>query len=115
MGSYLGDSVLLYLEELKAQADKVLGGMNQILAASSALLADFRYALMSAQSLAEVVASVIAGAELLKQAKADPRRFDLATSWISRRMNGLEGRCKRIREGSADRLDRAEAIIALND
>ena len=50
MGSYLGDSVLLYLEELKAQADKVLGGMNQILAASSALLADFRYALMSAQS-----------------------------------------------------------------
>jgi len=70
---------------------------------------------MSAQSLAEVVASVIAGAELLKQAKADPKRFDLAASWINRRMNDLEGRCKRIREGSADRLDRAEAIIALND
>ena len=58
---------------------------------------------------------MIAGAESLKQAKADPRRFDLATSWISRRMNGLEGRCKCIREGSADRLDWAEAIIALND
>ena len=65
--------------------------------------------------LAEVVASVIAGAELLKQAKADPRRFDLATSWISRRMNDLEGRCKRIKEGSTDRLDRAQAIISLND
>jgi hypothetical protein len=100
---------------LKAQADKVLDGMTQILTAAGALLADFRYALMSAQSLAEVVASVIAAAELLKQAKADPRRFDLAASWISRRMNDLEGRCKRIREGSADRLDRAEAIIALND
>ena len=101
--------------KLREQADKVLDGMNQILGAAGALLADFNYALMSAQSLAEVVASVIAGAELLKQAKADPRRFDLAASWISRRMNDLEGRCKRIKEGSVDRLDRAAAIIALND
>lgn len=100
--------------ELKEQADKVLEGMNQILGAAGALLSDFNYALMSAQSLAEVVASVIAGAELLKQAKADPRRFDLAASWINRRMNDLESRCKRIKEGSADRLDRAEAIISLN-
>ena len=101
--------------KLKEQADKVLDGMNQILGAAGSLLADFNYALMSAQSLAEVVASVIAGAELLKQAKADPRRFDLAASWISRRMNDLESRCKRIKEGSVDRLDRADAIIALND
>ncbi len=101
--------------KLKAEADKVLDGMQQILDAAGALLSDFNYALMSAQSLAEVVASVIAGAELLKQAKADPKRFDLAASWISRRMNDLEGRCKRIRDGSVDRLDRAAAIIALND
>jgi alkylation response protein AidB-like acyl-CoA dehydrogenase len=100
---------------LKEQADKVREGMKQILEAATALLSDFSYALMSAQSLAEVVASVIAAAELLRQAKADPRRFDLATSWINRRMNDLEGRCKRIRAGSADRLDRASAIIALND
>ena len=100
--------------KLKEQADKVLEGMNLILGAAGALLADFNYAMMSAQSLAEVVASVIAGAELLKQAQADPRRFDLAASWISRRMNDLEGRCKRIKEGSIDRLDRAEAVIALN-
>ena len=99
--------------KMKEQADKVLDGMNQILGAAGALLADFNYALMSAQSLAEVVASVIAGAELLKQAKADPRRFDLAASWINRRMNDLESRCKRIKEGSVDRLDRADAIIAL--
>ncbi len=99
--------------KLKEQADKVLEGMNLILGAAGALLADFSYALMSAQSLAEVVASVIAGAELLKQAKADPRRFDLAASWISRRMVDLEARCKRIKEGSAERLDRCDNIIRL--
>jgi len=101
--------------KLKEQADKVLEGMSMILGAAGALLADFNYALMSAQSLAEVVASVIAGAELLKQAKADPRRFDLAASWINRRMGDLEARCKRIKEGSVDRLDRCDNIIALMD
>jgi len=101
--------------KLKEHAEKVLEGMKQILGAAGALLADFSYALMSAQSLAEVMASVIAGAELLKQAKADPRRLDLAASWINRRMVDLEGRCKRIKEGSVDRLDRCDAIIALND
>ena len=87
--------------------------MNLILGSAGALLADFNYALMSAQSLAEVVAAVIAGAELLKQAKADPSRFDLAASWINRRMVDLEGRCKRIKEGSPERLDRCDAIISL--
>jgi alkylation response protein AidB-like acyl-CoA dehydrogenase len=101
--------------KLKEEADKVLEGMNQILGAAGALLADFSYALMSAQSLAEVMASVIAGAELLKQAQADPRRFDLAASWINRRMVDLEARCKRIKDGSVDRLDRCDNIIALND
>ena len=85
----------------------------QGLAISSALLADFNYALMSAQSLAEVVSSVIAGAELLKQAEANPARFDLAASWINRRMVDLEVRCQRIKEGSAERLDRCDKIIAL--
>lgn len=100
--------------KLKEPAEKVLDGMNQILGAAGALLADFSYALMSAQSLAEVMASVIAGAELLKQAEADPRRLDLAASWINRRMVDLEARCKRIKEGSVDRLNRCDAIIALN-
>jgi alkylation response protein AidB-like acyl-CoA dehydrogenase len=99
--------------ELKEFADKVLNGMNLILDASGSLLADFSYALMSAQSLAEVVSSVIAGAELLKQARADHDRFDLAASWINRRMVDLEGRCQRIMEGSADRLDRCDKIISL--
>jgi len=99
--------------ELKELADKVLVGMRLVLDSASALLADFSYALMSAQSLAEVVASVIAGAELLRQAKADPRRRDLAASWINRRMVDLEGRCRRIKEGSKARLNRCDAVIAL--
>ncbi|MEZ4333246.1 MAG: acyl-CoA dehydrogenase family protein [Myxococcota bacterium] len=98
---------------LREYADKVMAGMKEILGAAGALIADFKYAMMSAQSLAEVVASVLAAGELLKQAKADPRRFDLAASWIDRRMNDLEARCKRIKSGSVARLDRCASIIAL--
>jgi alkylation response protein AidB-like acyl-CoA dehydrogenase len=100
---------------LREFADKVLKGMTLIMDASGALLEDVSYALMSARSLADVVSSVIAGAELLKQAKADPARLDLAASWINRRMVDLESKCQRIREGSADRLSRCENIIALID
>jgi hypothetical protein len=100
-------------ERLREYADKVRHGMKLILDASSALLADFSYALMSARSLSEVVISVIVGAELLKQAESDPKRFDLAASWINRRMVDLEGRTQRIKDGSIDRLERAEKIIDL--
>jgi alkylation response protein AidB-like acyl-CoA dehydrogenase len=98
---------------LREYADKVQHGMKLVLDASGALLADFAYALMSARSLSEVVISVIVGAELLKQAEADPARFDLAASWINRRMVDLESRTERIKQGSADRLERAERVIAL--
>jgi hypothetical protein len=99
--------------ELLEYADKVRHGMKLILDASSALVADFAYALMSARSLSEVVISVIVGAELLKQAEADPKRFDLAASWINRRMVDLESRTRRIKEGTHDRLERADRIIDL--
>ena len=99
--------------ELREYADKVRHGMKLILDASSALLADFSYALMSARSLAEIVISVIVGAELLKQAEADPSRFDLAASWINRRMNDLESRTQRIKEGTLSRIERADKIIDL--
>lgn len=100
-------------EALREYADKVRHGMKLILDAASALLADFAYALMSARSLAEVVISVVVGAELLKQAEADPKRFDLAASWINRRMNDLEGRTQRIKQGTLARLERADKIIDL--
>ena len=76
-------------------------------------MADFAYALMSARSLAEVVISVVVSAELLKQAEADPQRFDLAASWINRRMVDLESRTQRIKEGTHDRIERADKIIDL--
>jgi alkylation response protein AidB-like acyl-CoA dehydrogenase len=99
--------------ELRACADKVRRGMELILGAASALMSDVAYALMSARSLAEVVISVVVAAELLKQAEADSSRFDLAASWVNRRMVDLEGRTQRIQSGSLDRLERAEKIIAL--
>jgi alkylation response protein AidB-like acyl-CoA dehydrogenase len=101
--------------DLKPFAAKVRDGMRLILDSAGALLSDANYALMSSQSLAEVVSSVIVGAELLQQARADRRRLDLAASWINRRMGDLESRCRRIKEGSVDRLNRCAAIIALND
>jgi hypothetical protein len=100
-------------EELLAYAGKVRHGMKLILEACSSLVRDLEYALMSARSLAEVVISVIVGAELLKQAEKDPRRFDLAASWINRRMVDLESRTERIKEGTHDRLERADKIIDL--
>jgi alkylation response protein AidB-like acyl-CoA dehydrogenase len=99
--------------KLVEYAEKVRHGMDRILDASGALLADFSYALLSARSLADVVINVVVGAELLKQAAADPRRFDLAASWINRRMLDVEAKAQRIKEGTVARIDRAERILSL--
>jgi hypothetical protein len=97
---------------LQEYAEKVRLGIEQILEAGSVLLSDFAYALLSARSLADIVINVIVGAELLKQAQHDARRFDLAASWINRRMLDVEAKAKRIRAGGAERLERAERILA---
>ncbi len=104
---------LLTEAPLAEYADKVRKGIEQILEASSALLSDFGYALLSARSLADVVINVIVGAELLKQARADERRFDLAASWINRQMLDVEAKTTRIREGGTERVERAERILDL--
>ncbi len=100
-------------EPLAPYARRVGLGIDQILEASPALLGDARYALLSAQSLAEVVISVIVAAELLKQARLDPRRLDIAAAWIDRRMVDLDGRTQRIRSGNVDLLDRCARMVAL--
>lgn len=100
-------------EPLASYAERVRDGIERVLEASPALMSDARYALLSAQSLAEVVISVIVAAELLKQAQLDPSRLDLAASWIERRMVDLDARTKRIRAGTVDLLDRCERMIAL--
>jgi alkylation response protein AidB-like acyl-CoA dehydrogenase len=94
-------------------AERVRGGIQRILESAGALIKDPRYALLSAQSLAEVVISVIVATELLRQAKLDPRRFDVAASWVERRMVDVEARTSRIKSGSVDLLERCERMIAL--
>ena len=49
--------------------------------------------------------------KLLKQAQADPNRYDLAASWINRRMLDVAQNTQRIREGSVARIDRCEKIL----
>jgi alkylation response protein AidB-like acyl-CoA dehydrogenase len=98
--------------ELAPYADRVRKGVSQVLAAAPALASDLGYALLSAQSLAESVISVVVSAELLRQADADPARFDVAASWIERRMVDLEGRTERIRRGSPELVERCARMIA---
>jgi alkylation response protein AidB-like acyl-CoA dehydrogenase len=96
-------------------AEKVRQGMRRILEASASLLADFGYALLSAQLLADVVIAVVVASELLRQAQADPGRFDLAASWINQKMLDVGSKTQRIQEGSSARIDRCEKIIGLVD
>jgi alkylation response protein AidB-like acyl-CoA dehydrogenase len=106
------DLAALTRPELAPYADRVRRGIEQVLAAGVALAADLGYALLSAQSLAESVISVVVSAELLRQADADPSRFDVAASWIERRMVDLEGRTERIRRGSPELIERCARMIA---
>ena len=99
--------------QLVEYAGKVRHGMDRILEASASLLADFGYALLSAQLLADVVIAVIVAAELLKQAQAEPRRFDLAASWVNRQMLDVESKTQRIQAGTNARIDRCEKIVDL--
>ncbi|HKA14871.1 MAG TPA: acyl-CoA dehydrogenase family protein, partial [Myxococcota bacterium] len=97
--------------ELGPYADRVRKGIDLVLAAGGALAADLGYALLSAQSLAENLASILVSAELLLQANRDPVRFDVAASWVERRMVDLEGRAERIRRGSSDLIARCARMI----
>jgi hypothetical protein len=50
-------------------------------------------------------------AELLCQAELDPTRFDVAATWIERRMADLGARTERIRTGSAALIERCGRMI----
>jgi alkylation response protein AidB-like acyl-CoA dehydrogenase len=93
--------------------EKVLRGIGCIEDASTSLLQDFSYALLCSQPVAQMVIDVIVGTELLRQANVDERRFDLAASWINRKMLEVEGNAKRIREGGVARIDRCGRIVEL--
>jgi hypothetical protein len=98
---------------LQALASKVRSGVERINDASVALLQDFNYALLCAKPVADMVVNVIVGTELLRQAEADPARFDLAASWVNRKMLDVEMLARRISEGGVERIERCERIIDL--
>jgi 3-(methylthio)propanoyl-CoA dehydrogenase len=100
-------------EPLAPFGAKVRVGIDQILEAAAALAQDPSYALLSARRLADSVSDVIVATELLKQADAEPRRFDLAASWVNRKSLEVEMSARRIAEGDVSRVDRCERIIAL--
>jgi alkylation response protein AidB-like acyl-CoA dehydrogenase len=100
-------------ERLAPLAVQVRRGIELINEASTALLQDFSYALLCSRHVAEMVISVIVATELLGQAHVDPTRFDLAASWVNRKLIELEMHAKRVSEGTVERIERCERIIAL--
>lgn len=99
--------------DLVPYADKVRAGIQRIIKASAALLQDFSYALLSSKPVADMVVDVIVATELLKQAQVDPQRFDLAASWVNRKMLDLEMHAERVESGGVDRIARCERIVSL--
>jgi alkylation response protein AidB-like acyl-CoA dehydrogenase len=100
-------------ERLAELAASVRAGIELINEASPALLQDFGYALLCSRHVAEMVICVIVATELLRQAAAAPERFDLAASWVNRKMLEVEMHAKRVREGTVERLERCERIMEL--
>jgi alkylation response protein AidB-like acyl-CoA dehydrogenase len=98
---------------LDEYAAKVRGGIEKLLGASGALMSDFSYALLCSKLIADAVVDVIVGTELLKQARVDERRFDLAASWINRTSLEIEANARRIAEGTVARVERCEKIVDL--
>ncbi|MEE8556819.1 MAG: acyl-CoA dehydrogenase family protein [Myxococcota bacterium] len=94
-------------------AGKVRTGIARILDASAALLQDFNYALLCSRLVAEMVIHVIVATELLRQAHIEPKRFDLAASWINRKMLELEAHARRVEDGDEARIERCNRILAL--
>ena len=70
-------------------------------------------AALALEALIDAVVDVIVGTELLKQARADERRFDLAASWINRSSLEIEANTRRIAEGTVARVERCEKIVDL--
>jgi alkylation response protein AidB-like acyl-CoA dehydrogenase len=100
-------------ERLAELAASVRVGIERINEASPALLQDFGYALLCSRHVAEMVICVIVATELLRQAAAAPERFDLAASWVNRKMLEVEMHAKRVKEGTVERLERCERIMGL--
>ena len=106
LGTMMGDAARA---ELAKQVEATVGRIEEC---ALVLFADVGYALLRAKLIAEMVISVIAAAELLRQVGADPARLDLAEAFVRRRMLETETMARRIRENHKGRLERDERILA---
>lgn len=105
LDSVAGDPVLEPL------ADRIRSVTDRIEGTVKILFSDLSYALMRAKLMSETVIDVIAGTELLKQAKADPSRADIAESFIRRRMLEAESVARRIEDNAEGGFERDARIL----
>jgi len=96
---------------LEPLADRIRSVMDRIDETLKVLFSDLSYALMRAKLMAETVIDDVAGAELLKQAKVDPSRLDIAETFIRRRMLEAESVAHRIADNADGGFERDARIL----
>ena len=97
-------------------AGLVQKGITRIEKASQVLFADISYALMRAKVLAEMVIDVVAGTELLRQAKGgDAQRLAIAETFVRRRAIISESLARRIEENHDGRMARTARVLGIGD
>ncbi len=94
-------------------AERVSGMIGRVEESTKVLFGDIQYALLRAKLLAEMVIDVLAATELLRQAGADPRRIDVAESFVLRRALEGETMARRIEENATGRVDRDSRVLDL--
>jgi hypothetical protein len=93
-------------------AERVRAVIERVEGSVKVLFSDLSYALLRAKLMAETVIDVIASAELLKQAKADASRGDIAEAFIRRRMIDAESATRRIEDDAGGRFERDARILS---
>jgi hypothetical protein len=93
-------------------AERVRAVIERVEGTTKVLFADLSYALLRARLMAETVIDVIASAELLKQAKVDVSRSDIAEAFIRRRMIEAESAARRIEDDAGGRFERDARILS---
>jgi alkylation response protein AidB-like acyl-CoA dehydrogenase len=92
-------------------ADRIRAVADRIDETVKVLFSDLSYALMRAKLMAETVIDVVAGTELLKQARVDPSRADIAETFIRRRMLEAESVAHRIEDNAEGGFERDSRIL----
>lgn len=94
-------------------SERVLRMIHRVEEATKVLFGDIQYALLRAKLLAEMVIDVLAATELLRQVGVDPRRLDVAESFVIRRALEGETMARRIEENATGRQNRDGRVLEL--